>query len=662
MTRVKRIDARIALVVAIALLPGQRLAAQECYFGPDDMDDIQRLRNCLERGTTWDSLDGWTMLHFAARYSSNPAVVSLLLDAGFHPNAKNDDGWTPLHLAARYAQNPVALSVLVDGGADPNVRNNAGRTALHLALDSQSRLGASILLDAGAEPSAMTYDEDAWTPLHLAAVTDDPLLIATLLDRGANPVARSADGRQPIHSAAYYTGNRLVVSTLLRGGAGAGMGPLHLAVLNGNRAALNAALAEGADPNTADDYGWTPLHFAALVARLIQDPILVSDLVTAGADPDARDHGGGMTPLDNAVLYHGGVAVVEALLAAGAEPGRTGARRDNDGHTPLHHAAMAPDSAVIASLVAAGASVDVDDLEGNKPSDYLAPDLLMHSGQFNALARLLGATLRIEGTAATPAGTVFQDCLVCPELVVVPAGSFMMGSPYSEQDRYDSEGPQRRVTIGSPFAVGVYEVTFHEWDMCVAEGGCAGYRPDDEGWGRGILPVIHINWEDAQEYVQWLSRELGEQYRLLSEAEWEYVARAGTRAARHWGASASGQCRNGNGYDRTAHAEHSLFRDPVACSDGYANTAPAGALEANAFGLHDVLGNVWEWTEDCWNEDYSGAPIDGGAWRSGDCSSRVVRGGSWRYEPRALRSASRGRYTAGFRDFNVGFRVARTLN
>ena len=259
-------------------------------------------------------------------------------------------------------------------------------------------------------------------------------------------------------------------------------------------------------------------------------------------------------------------------------------------------------------------------------------------------------------------GRVFRDCETCPEMVVVPAGSYMMGSPTSEAGRDDDEEPRHRVTIGYSLAVGVYEVTFAEWDACVGAGGCGGYRPEDEGWGRGSWPVIRVSWEDAREYVRWLSRETGQEYRLLSEAEWEYVARAGTTAARYWGESESGQCRYGNGYDQTGEAERDFDRDFVDCSDGYAETAPVGVYEANAFGLHDVLGNVWEWTRDCWNESYSGAPADGSAWMSGDCSLRVLRGGSWGNVPGNLRSANRSWLSAGYRDYLLGFRVARTIN
>ena len=258
-------------------------------------------------------------------------------------------------------------------------------------------------------------------------------------------------------------------------------------------------------------------------------------------------------------------------------------------------------------------------------------------------------------------GTVFRDCEECPEMVVVPAGSFMMGSPESEEGRWVDEGPRHRVTIGSPFAVGVYEVTFAEWDACVEAGGCGRYRPGDGGWGRGRRPVIHVSWEDARQYVWWLTAETGVAYRLLTEAEWEYAARAGTQAAWPWGKSESGQCHYGNGLDAAALQANPRWTT-ASCNDGYVRTAPVGMFEPNGFGLYDVLGNVYEWTRDCWSESYAGAPADGGAWISGDCSLRVMRGGAWNVVPWFLRSAYRDWHAAGHRSYVIGFRVARTIN
>ena len=240
-------------------------------------------------------------------------------------------------------------------------------------------------------------------------------------------------------------------------------------------------------------------------------------------------------------------------------------------------------------------------------------------------------------------GTVFRDCEACPEMVVVPAGSFMMGSP-EEAD----EMPIHRVTIGDPFAVGKYEVTFAEWDACVADGGCSGHRPGDRGWGRGKRPVMKVHWNHVQTYAMWLSEKTGEAYRLLSEAEWEYVARAGSGTQKYsWGNEVGRNRANCDGCG-------SRWDDDK-------QTAPVGSFAANAFGLHDVHGNVLEWVQDCWNNSYAGAPADGSAWEQGECARRVLRGGSWFDNPRTLRSADRFRITSGFRDFSVGFRVARRL-
>ncbi len=254
---------------------------------------------------------------------------------------------------------------------------------------------------------------------------------------------------------------------------------------------------------------------------------------------------------------------------------------------------------------------------------------------------------------AQEVGEVFQDCDECPRMVVVPGGRFIMGSPEAEEGRFlDQEGPRRIVSIES-FAVGVYEVTFEEWDACAWAGGCGGVIPEDEGWGRADRPVINVDWEGAQAYVTWLSGATGQGYRLLSEAEWEYVARAGTESARYWGESEADQCRYANGND-----------EELSCSDGYENAAPVGSFRPNGFGLHDVLGNVWEWVEDCWIEDHSGAPNDGSARESesDECSSRVIRGGSWRSDAWGLRSAHRSYPVPGReRSASFGFRVARSV-
>jgi len=238
----------------------------------------------------------------------------------------------------------------------------------------------------------------------------------------------------------------------------------------------------------------------------------------------------------------------------------------------------------------------------------------------------------------------FRDCADCPEMVVIPAGEFRMGSADGGSD----ETPVRTVRINYQLAVGKHEVTWAESEACVSDGGCGGHRPSDRGWGKGSRPVINVSWNDAQAYVQWLSRKTGERYRLLSEAEWEYVARSGTSARFSWGDG-----------DPTCSRGASNGANFISCSSD--RTEPVGFSAANAFGLYDLHGNVWEWVEDCYENSYSGAPTDGSARDASDCSRRVLRGGSWSSGPNWLRSAVRYRLILRFRYSNVGFRVARTL-
>jgi formylglycine-generating enzyme required for sulfatase activity len=237
-------------------------------------------------------------------------------------------------------------------------------------------------------------------------------------------------------------------------------------------------------------------------------------------------------------------------------------------------------------------------------------------------------------------------------MVVVPAGSFTMGSPASEAGRYDDEGPQHLVSIMKPFAAGKFAVTFDEWDAWVADDGCNGYKPSDQGWGRGRRPVINVSWSDATAYAGWLSRKTSKTYRLLSEAEREYVTRAGTTTPFWWGTSISPQQANYDGTSIYGNGPKGEYRQ---------RTVPVDSFAPNPWGLYQVHGNVWEWTQDCWNASYTGAPSDGSAWTTGDCSRGVVRGGSWIYSPQLLRSAVRNGVTPDNRGNNLGFRVGRTL-
>ena len=267
---------------------------------------------------------------------------------------------------------------------------------------------------------------------------------------------------------------------------------------------------------------------------------------------------------------------------------------------------------------------------------------------------------RTAPTAASALGAgrhFFQECEQCPAMAVVPAGSGMIGSPADEPGRTPSEGPLVKVSFAQPFAVSRSEITFDEWFACVAEGGCGAFRPGDYGWGAGRHPVINVSWNDAKAYVEWLSRKTGATYRLLSEAEWEYAARGCSdrcaQTAFWFGNAISPEQAN---YDW----RYSYEGSPKAQT--LRKTVDATSGNMNAFGLLNVHGNVREWVEDCWNQTLAGLPSDGTARHSGDCQSRVVRGGSWADEPKELRSAARNWDVVGDRRAEIGFRVARTLS
>jgi formylglycine-generating enzyme required for sulfatase activity len=264
-------------------------------------------------------------------------------------------------------------------------------------------------------------------------------------------------------------------------------------------------------------------------------------------------------------------------------------------------------------------------------------------------------------------------------MVVVPAGSFTMGSPANERDRWNRGEDQVQVSIAAPFAAGKFAVTFDEWDTCVAGGGCNRYRPNDLKWGRGKRPVFNVNWNDAKAYVAWLSKNTGKAYRLLSEAEREFVTRAGTITPYWWGiewdvdhdnyrteASEGYEPEECQAVQTTQEARDCLERlhpRTPEMSPPRARVELVDKFKPNPWGLYSVHGNVWDWTEDCWNDSNMGNPGNGSARITGDCSRRVLRGGSWNTYPGGVRAASRnGKGTSGKRYNDVGFRVARTLN
>ena len=273
---------------------------------------------------------------------------------------------------------------------------------------------------------------------------------------------------------------------------------------------------------------------------------------------------------------------------------------------------------------------------------------------------------------------------LAPTLVLIPPGQFLMGSPASEAERIATEWPQHWVSITKPFAISRCEITRGQFRRFVQEehyqtvaektGGCYVYDAKTKAWKQDkqafwdkpgfpqddTHPVVCVAWQDAQAYAAWLSRRTGAAYRLPTEAEWEYAARAGTVTPYYWGEDAEQSCRFANLGDAELTKLDGDARN-AKCSDGFMYTAPVASFRPNHFGLYDMLGNAWEWVADCWHDSYQGAPTDGSAWAGAADCDRGVRGGSWNYIPQLLRSAYRGRSRPDDSDYIQGFRLARAL-
>ncbi len=290
------------------------------------------------------------------------------------------------------------------------------------------------------------------------------------------------------------------------------------------------------------------------------------------------------------------------------------------------------------------------------------------------------------GNASAKTPSPFQDCDACPEMIIIPAGRFLIGSPAQEPGRGQDEGPQTKVDLAQPFAVSRFEVTRAQYQAFLRQsghaisGGCITDRRkpgtwaadeqtnvEDPGFKQGDdHPAACVSWNDAMAYVSWLNSQVGGGYRLLTEAEWEYVARAGSTTAYPWGASVHDGCTHMNGYDEKILGQKgNLYQGeavPYAtCSDGFVNTAPVGSFKPNAFGVYDMLGNLGEWIADCATQSYAGLHPDGAS-EGGDCTKRMVRGGSWGSQPRQLRSAERYRYRPTDIDDSIGIRVAKSMS
>ena len=279
---------------------------------------------------------------------------------------------------------------------------------------------------------------------------------------------------------------------------------------------------------------------------------------------------------------------------------------------------------------------------------------------------------------ASPApGTEFRDCPTCPRMRALPPGRFSQGAAPDAADAQPFERPKHPVVIGYAFGIGAYEVTVGEYGEFAAAtarqgAGCAAYdgawkESADLSWDNvgfpqtAAHPVACVSWRDARDYAAWLSQKTGQKYRLPSESEWEYAARAGADAARPWdGDAGTAACGSANVADQSA-AQRFPGWQAFPCSDGYVYTAPVGSFQPNGFGLYDMLGNVSEWVQDCWHDDYAGAPADGSAWSGTDCAERGLRGGSWFTAPSVVSLSARNRFADTYRSNSVGFRLVREI-
>ena len=416
---------------------------------------------------------------------------------------------------------------------------------------------------------------------------------------------------------------------------------LHRSAKAGDIEGLKAALGAGLDVNARDRQGWTALmHVVNKGFTLMVPPLL-----EAKADLDMRAPDGATALFMAAV--HGHSEIIALLMEAGADisikgpKGKTASDVAQVRYGGVETARQNNESAAVVAL-----------LQGKAWAEILEAERLAREARKAAARRAAEAAAELEARKPRMLKALEE------EMVVIPAGKYRMGSPKKEKQRGDDEGPRHRVTISKSFAVGKHEVTRGQYAVFA---GLTGHSASGEGcsWNDpGFVqgeddPVVCVSWEDAQAFVGWLSRETGQDYRLLTESEWEYAARAGTTGPFHFGSTISTDQANYNGNYTYGNGREGVYRQ---------RTVAVGSFPSNKFGLHDMHGNVWEWVEDCYHRDYSGAPTDGSAWTSGgDCNNRVLRGGSCFNSPWGLRAANRVWSGTGFRDNGLGFRVARTL-
>ena len=620
--------------------------------------DIDGVRGMLAGGVDVNGRDGrsWTgLMHAASR--GYTLVVEELLGAEADVGLRAVDGATALYMAAGSGHLEI-VKMLLEAGADTEVMGPRGRRAVEVARKEGYAKIAELLEGAKAERA-----------LRAEAARDDE----------AYARARKSDtlaGYRRYEDEHPAGGHLLAVRKRLRELDEAAYGKARRLDTVEGWAEYRRAFPEGLHAKEAREKEWE-LRERGLGLKRSELVLVQHGLVSLGKDVGRVDGVFGVRTRRAIGEWQGekGLAVTGYLtgdqaralkaMGEGAERERK-AREEAERRARLEREVEARRQAELErerrereaaerERVRLAREAAERERRAQKAAERRAREL-----ETRRQAELAREAAERKAREEREPGREFRDCGECPWMVVVPAGEYMMGSPAGEEGRDDDEGPRHRVKIREALAVGKYEVTFEEWDACVDGGGCGGYRPDDEGWGRGRRPVVNVNWEDAKAYLEWLREKTGKMYRLLSEAEWEYATRAKTGTRYSWGDEVGNNQANCEG-----------------CGSRWDNekTAPVGSFEANGFGLHDVHGNVWEWVEDCWHDNYEGAPTDGSAWTNEEGCGRVRRGGSWTVKPRDLRSAARvffprtdslslAMLSAGdaYVSYSSGFRVARTLS
>ena len=526
---------------------------------------------------------------------------------------------------------PAGLRALRRAAKDGAAAARSAGGNLHRAVQAGDIDGLKAALKAGADANAR--DRRGWTALMHAANKGHTLMVGPLLAAKADPDVRAADGATALFMAAAHGHTEIVVQLMKAGADIAVKGP-------GGRTPVDVARLRYGKVATARKKGADPALLALLNGRTLAQIAAKAQAAKAAAKAAAAK-----------AAAKAAAARARAAAAERAKAAKIAAEETAMRLTPADRRAIQSDLALLGydpgpvdgtfGPATRAALRSWQKAKGLKATGWINPPAAGVLRAEAARAKIERAKKAEQERFARqwPAGKQIRDCAECPQMVVIPAGSFTMGGYH--------EGPQHAVTIRRPFAVGKYEVTFAEWDACVAAGGCGNHQPGDSLWGRGKRPAIYVSWRDARSYVRWLSQRTGRAYRLLSEAEWEYSARSRAQTAYAWGAFEDRNRANCKG-----------------CGSRWdgRKTARIGTFPANGFGLYDMHGNVREWVEDCWHGSYRGAPTDGSAWTvDGNCGRRVLRGGSWRDDPARIRAAARINGKVKARNSKTGFRVALTL-